>query len=111
MADLDDFVGVAGIEFDVKDVDISKALEQDGLAFHHRLAGERPDVAQAEHRRAIAYDTNQVAAGGVFESVMRIPFDLETRISNPGRVGQAEIALGTTRLGGRYFDLPGRAPK
>ena len=28
-------------------------LEQAGLAFHDRLAGERADVAQPEHRRFV----------------------------------------------------------
>ena len=111
LADLDDLVGVAGIQFDVKDVHIGKALEQDGLAFHHWLTGEGPNVPQAKDCGPIAYYSNQVTAGGVFESIVRILHDLQTRISNPGSVGQAEITLGTAWLGRRDFDFSGARAK
>ena len=44
---------VLGIDLDVEHVDASELLEQDGLALHHRLAGERADIAQAQHGRAV----------------------------------------------------------
>ena len=60
LAGLDDFVGFMGIELDVEHIDIGESFEQDSLAFHHRLAGQRADVAQAEHRRAVADHRDQV---------------------------------------------------
>ncbi len=32
-----------------KDVDAGEFLEQNGFAFHHRLGGERADIAEPEH--------------------------------------------------------------
>ena len=57
LAGADDFIGVLGVELDIEDVDIGEALEQDGLAFHYRLAGEGADVAESEHRGAVADTT------------------------------------------------------
>ncbi len=50
---VDEFVDVLGADLDVHAVDVGEALEQDRLAFHHRLAGQRADVAQAEHGGAV----------------------------------------------------------
>ena len=50
------------VDLDVEHVDAGEFLEQHALAFHHRLAGKRADVAQAEHRRAVGDDADQVAA-------------------------------------------------
>ena len=56
---------VVGIDLDVEHVDAGELLEQDGLALHHRLAGERADVAEAQHRGAVGDHRHQVAARGV----------------------------------------------
>ena len=37
--DLDELVGVQAIDLDVEHVDAGEFLEEDGLAFHHRLGG------------------------------------------------------------------------
>jgi hypothetical protein len=50
------------VDLDVEHVDAGELLEQAALAFHHRLAGERPDVAEAEHRGAVGDHRDQVAA-------------------------------------------------
>ena len=44
---------VLGIHLDVEHVDAGEFLEQDGLALHHRLAGERADIAEAQHGGAV----------------------------------------------------------
>ena len=41
------------VDLDVEDVDAGELLEQHRLAFHHRLGGERADIAEAEHGRAV----------------------------------------------------------
>ena len=51
--DVDELVRIALVDLDVEHVDAGELLEQHALAFHHRLAGERADVAQAEHRGAV----------------------------------------------------------
>ena len=68
LAGLDDFVGILRVQLDVEDVDVGEAFEQDTLAFHDRLAGQRADVAQAEHRGAVGDDGDQVALGGVMKA-------------------------------------------
>ena len=60
--DVDQLVRIALVDLDVEAVDAGELLEQDGLAFHHRLGGERTDRAQAEHRRAVGDDADQIAA-------------------------------------------------
>jgi hypothetical protein len=99
--DLDQFVGVALGQFDIKHIDACKLLEQTGLALHHRFRGQRADVAQAEHGRAVGDHAHEVAARGVFESQRWVGFDRQTRVGHAGRVGQREIALVAQGLGGR----------
>ena len=66
------FSGSFLVDLDVEHVDARELLEKDALALHHRLAGQRPDVAQAEHRRAVGHHANQVAARGVLEGGVRV---------------------------------------
>ena len=89
LAELDDLFGIVAVDFDVEDVDIGKALEQHGFAFHDGLAGERADIAQAEHGGAVAQNRDQIAAAGVFEGVLRILLDFQTGLGYAGRVGQS----------------------
>ena len=49
--DVDQLVGVVLGELDVEHVDAGELLEQAALALHHRLAGERTDVAEARAPR------------------------------------------------------------
>jgi hypothetical protein len=103
--DVDELVGVAFGEFDVEHVDAGELLEEAALAFHHRLAGERADVAEAEHRRAVGDDADEVGARGVFGRERGVFFDREARIGHTGRVGEREIALVHQRLGRHDRDL------
>ena len=50
-------------DLDVEDVDAGELLEQDRLAFHHRLGGERADGAEAEHGGAVGDDGDEVLRG------------------------------------------------
>ena len=63
--DVDDLVRVVGVELDVDGVDVGEALEEDRLALHHRLGGQRAEVAQAQDRGAVGDHRHQVALGGV----------------------------------------------
>ena len=53
------------VHFQVEDVDAGEFLEEDGLAFHHRLGGQGADIAQAQHGGAVGDHRHQVAAGGI----------------------------------------------
>jgi hypothetical protein len=90
---VDQLVEVVLGDLDVENVDAGELLEEHALAFHHRLGGERADVAQSKHRGAIGHHRDEVAARGVAESVALVGGDLLARRSNAGRVGQREVAL------------------
>ena len=69
--DLDQLGGIGLVDLDVEHVDAGELLEQAALAFHHRLAGQRADVAEAEHGGPVADHGDEVAAGGVLAGVAR----------------------------------------
>ena len=103
--DLDQLVRVLFVELDVEHVDAGELLEQAALALHHGLGGQRADVAQAEHGRAVGDHANQVAAAGVLGGQRGVGLDGETRVGHAGRVGQREVALVGQGLGGGDGDL------
>ena len=53
--------GSSVVELDIEDVDIREAFEQHRLAFHHGLARQRADVAQAQHGGSIGDDRDQIS--------------------------------------------------
>ena len=92
-------------ELDVEDVDAGELLEQDALALHHRLGGERADRAQPEHGRAVGDDADQVAARRQLGGRRGIAHDLVAGGGDAGRIGEREVALGGQRLGRDDLDL------
>ena len=60
--DVDEAGDVLLRDLDVEDVDAGEFLEQDRLALHHRLGGERADIAEAEHGGAVGDDRDEVLA-------------------------------------------------
>ena len=106
---LDELVGVGFVDLDVEDVDAAVDFEQEALAFHHGLAAEGADVAQTEHRRAVADDGDEVALAGVFVGVLRVFLDFKTRLGHTGGVGETEVGLCTVGLCRNDFYLAGLA--
>ena len=105
--DADDLLRIRGVDFKVEHVDVREALEEDALAFHDRLPGERADVAEAEHGGAIRDDGHQIGAGGVVGGALRVPHDLQAGLRDARRIGQAEVQLRVGWLGRRDRDLAG----
>ncbi len=103
--DPDDLFGVVGIQFDIKDIDVGESLEENAFSFHHRLPGEGSDVAEAQHRRTVADDGDQVPLGGILVSITRVRVNLATWLRHPGGVGHREVTLGCARFGRNDFDL------
>jgi len=106
--DLDQLVRIVLLHFDVEHIDAGEFLEQHALAFHHRLGRQRPDVAQPQHRSAIADHRHQIAARGERARLARILDDGLARGGHTGRIGQRQIALGNHRLGRNDLDLASR---
>jgi hypothetical protein len=62
LATIDDLLRIGLGDLDVEHVDAGELLEQTALALHHRFACERADIAEPEHRRSVADDSDQVGA-------------------------------------------------
>ena len=94
-------------DLDVEHVDAGEFLEQDRLAFHHRLAGERADVAEPEHRGAVGDHRDEVGARGQFGGLRRIGGDRLAGGGDAGRIGERQVALVAERLGRLDFEFSG----
>jgi hypothetical protein len=105
--DLDEGVGVGGGHLDVERIQIREPLEQNRLAFHHRLGGERSKVAKAQDGGAVGDDPDEVTLRGVVVGRVRILGDLADGRGDARRVGEAEVALGGHRFGSGDRDLAG----
>jgi hypothetical protein len=74
-------------------------------AFHYRLAGERADIAQAEHGGAIGHNRHQVSTRRVFKGQLGLFLNFKTRLGHAGCVGEAQIVLRAAGFGGNDLDL------
>ena len=106
---IDDLVGILGGHFEIDGIDIGEALEQDRLAFHHRLCRKRAAVAEAEDGGAVGDDGDEIALGRVVVGAAFVLGDREHRDGDARRIGQRQVALGRHRLGGDDFQLAGPA--
>ena len=80
--DLGQFLGVGLIKLDVETVDIGELLEEHGLALHHRFRGQRADIAQPQHRGAIADHGHQIAARGIARGGVGVVLDLDAGLGH-----------------------------
>jgi hypothetical protein len=90
---------IGGIHLDVEHVDAGELLEQDRLALHHRLAGQRADIAETQHGGAVGDHRDQVAARRVVIGGAGVGLDRLARRGNAGGVGKREVALRRHALG------------
>ena len=89
--EVDHLVGRAGIDAHGKPVDAAELLEQQRLALHHRHCRLGPDVAQAEHRRAVADDRDGVLADRVAMREGRVVMDRHADAGDAGGVGHRQV--------------------
>ena len=94
----DEFLGVLGIDLEIDRIDVGEALEQHRLAFHHRLRGERAEVAEAEDGGSVGDHRHHVAPRGVVVDGGRIGGDRLDRNRDARRVGERQVALRRHRL-------------
>jgi hypothetical protein len=96
-----------GCYFDIEHVDAGELLEQDRLAFHHRLGRERADIAETEHGRAVRHHRDQIGPPGERRRFRRVGNDLLAGRGHPRGISQRQVALVGERLGGLDFELAG----
>ena len=101
----DEGVRIGRVHFDIEHVDVGEFLEEDGLAFHHRLGGEGTDRAQAQHGGAVGDDGNQIAARGIVHRLVGIGSDLHAGRGHAWRISQCKVALIHHALGRLYAEL------
>ena len=102
---LDQLVRIGLVKFDIEGIDVGELLEENGLSFHDGLRAERTDRAQAEHRRAVGHDPDQIAARGQAGRLLWIVGDRHRRRGDAWRVSQRQVPLRRKRLGGDHAQL------
>ena len=95
------------VDLDVEDVDAGELLEQDRLALHHGLGGERADVAEAQHGGAVGDDRDEVLARGEVGRLRRVGRDGLARGRDARRIGESEVALVAEGFGRLDLKLSG----
>ena len=86
-------------------VHIRERLEEGALPFHHRHAGLRADIPQAEHGGAVRDDGNGVASAREREAFLRVALDFQARFGHAGRIGEREIVARLQRHSAHHFHL------
>jgi hypothetical protein len=105
--DVDEQIRIARIHLDIEDIDAGEFLEERRLAFHHRLAGQWPDIAQAQNRRAVGDHRDQIGPRRVVARRAWIGDNRLARSCDTRRIGQREIALRRHALGRFDGDFAG----
>ena len=100
-----DLVHVLGVQADREGVDVGEPLEQRRLALHHRHRGERADVAQAQHRRAVGDDGHRVALDGQPPGVLGVGGDGHADPRDAGGVDQRQVVAVADRHLGHDLEL------
>jgi hypothetical protein len=78
------FSGSGLVHLEVETVDIGEFLEEHRLALHHRLGGQRADIAEPQHGAAVGDHRDEVAARGIPGRVGRIGLDFKAGLGHAG---------------------------
>ena len=97
---------IFGRDLKVNRIHIGKTLEQNRLAFHHRLGGQRTKIAKPENGRTIRDHRNHIALIRILIRRRRVRRDRIHRHRDTGGIGKAEVPLRRHWLGRRYFKFP-----
>ena len=69
--------GFSEPDLEIEDVEVGELFEEVRLALHHRLSGDRADVAEPKHRGAVRDDADEIALRRIRVGEIRVPLDLE----------------------------------
>ncbi len=106
---IDEGIRIRRVDLEIDGVDVGEALEENGLALHDGLGGERAEIAEPQDRRAVRDDGHEIALGGVVEDRVRVVGDGAHGGGHARRIGEREIPLRCHGLGGNDFELAGPA--
>ncbi len=84
----------------------AKRLKRTPLPSMTGFAGERADVAQAEHRGAVRDDRDEVPLRRVVVDLLRVLRDRQARLGDARAVGEREVLLRPAGLRRDDLDLP-----
>ena len=101
----DEFIRVFRPDLEIYGIDIGETLEQNRLSFHHRLRGQRSKIAEAEDRRPVRDDGDQVASRSVIVDRRGISRDRLDRNRDARRVGERQVPLRRHGLGRDDFEF------
>ena len=76
------FADIDVFDLEIEHIEVGELLEEIPFPLHDRLAGDRADVAEAEHRGAVGDDGDEVAFGGVRVRQVLVALDLEARLGD-----------------------------
>ncbi len=102
---INELLDIRLVHLDVEHVDVGKLLEQDALAFHHRLGGERTDRTETEDGRSVGDHGHEVPPHREFRRAGGIFRNREGRLGDPGGIGPGQVALVGQRLRCDDLDL------
>ena len=105
--DVDELVDVQFRDLNVEHVDAGEFLEQDRLAFHHRLGRERSDRSKAEHGRSVGQHRDEILARGQRRRGVGVGGDRLAGKGDARRIGERQVALVGERLGRDDLELAG----
>ena len=91
--DLNEFLWVLLVDFDVEAVKPGENLEQERLSFHYGFSCESSYVAQSQHSCAVADYGHEIALVGIFVCVLRLLFYFETGVGNTRRICKSKVLL------------------
>ena len=103
--DFNQFLRIGLVQFDVKHINASKFFEQYRFTLHDGLAGERANITQTQHCRAIGDHPNEIATRGITHRIGWIGHDFLTRRRHTRRIRQGQIVLIRHVLGGLDRDF------
>ena len=100
-----DLVHILGGHAQRERIHIRKRLEQRAFALHHRHAGDRADIAQAEYRCAVRNNRNQVMPAGISIAQRRVILNFKARLGHARRIGDRKVLLAVYLTPSNDLDL------
>ena len=96
---------IFSVNLDIKHVNICECLQKKALAFHHRLARERPDVAQSKNSGSIRNNSHQITLRGVAVCIFWFVGYLKTGVSYTRRICQTQFIRSAVWFGRNDLDF------